>query len=82
MKSALENFIRRELFVIYDQSRSFEHLQPFLEFAFSLANESKIDQSVPFLMIEDIVELGSFELLSSLLPYLDRKADEWTSVIL
>ncbi len=79
-KSALENFLRRDLFNVYESSQSFEAIESYIELAFELANELKIENSIPFLLIEDIVEIASFDRLGQLLPYLDRKASEWCSV--
>lgn len=81
-KLALENFLRRELFNIYDRSTSFTAIEEYLEYSFKLADELKVENNVPFLLIEDVVEVASFETLSQLLPYLDRKASEWCSVSL
>ncbi len=65
---------------MHESSQSFEQIERFIELSFKLAAEFKIENSIPFLLIEDIVEVATFETLNHLLPYLDRKAAEWCSV--
>ena len=79
-KLALDNFLRRQLFNVHESAQSFEQMELYIELSFKLANEFKIENSIPFLLIEDIVEIASFETLNQLLPYLDRKAAEWCAV--
>lgn len=79
-QSLLGNFLRKDFVaqclsnsVIYD-------LIQYIEIAFKLSENDKIEQSVPFSLIEDLVEVGSYSALEQLLPYLDEKSSVWMSV--
>jgi hypothetical protein len=76
-------FVRKEFLALScNNSSSFPELIHYIEKMFSLANTGKIDANVPFLLIEDLIEFGSYEALKHLLPYLDVKSKLWASVFL
>lgn len=76
----LENFLRTEFLALCEQSRAFDDVSSFLDGAFTLAADGRADSNLPFLLIEDLVEVGSFELLAGLMAYVDERSNSWSSV--
>lgn len=73
-------FVRKEFLALSCNSSPFSELIHYIEKIFSLAELGKIETNVPFLLIEDLIEFGSYEALDHLLPYLDIKLKLWASV--
>lgn len=76
----LGNFIRKDFMTRHNEFCSFLELSNQIESVFFLAQSGKVDLNTPFLLIEDLIEVGSFQLLNHLLPYLDAKSKLWASV--
>lgn len=78
---AFETFLRR-YFVSLITASNTSFLQPseLLDATFSMCENMNIETFLPFYLIEDLIEIGSFEILKDLLPYLDLKAQAWNSV--
>jgi len=75
-------FVRKEFLALSFNSSPFSELLHYIEKIFSLAELEKLESNVPFLLIEDLIEFGSYEALDHLLPYLDVKSKLWASVFL
>lgn len=76
-------FVRQEFLALScsgSTSSSFSESINYIEQIFSLADSGKVDANIPFLLIEDFIEFGSYEALKHLLPYLDVKSKLWASV--
>ena len=80
-QSLLGNFLRHDFVSLCVSNATFSDFIQHIEMAFKLSEIDKIDQSVPFLLIEDLIEVGSYSTLELLLPYLDEKSSLWISVI-
>lgn len=52
----------------------------YIEAIFSLADSEKLESNIPFLLIEDLIEAGSYSILEHLLTFLDEKSESWASV--
>ena len=76
-------FVRKEfLSLSCSSTATFSELVDYIETVFSLADLVKIDANIPFLLIEDLIEFGSYNALNHLLPFLDAKSELWASVFL
>ena len=73
-------FLRKDFVAQCLSNVSFTDLIRFIETAFKLSEIEKVEQNIPFLLIEDLVEVGSYSALEHLLPYLDEKSNIWLSV--
>ena len=73
-------FLRKDFVAHCLSNVSFTDLIRFIETAFKLSEIEKVEQNIPFLLIEDLVEVGSYSALEHLLPYLDEKSNIWLSV--
>lgn len=90
-KSSIENFgqenillgifVRKEFLSFACNNVPFSEIIHYIETIFSLSESGKIDLNVPFLLIEDIIEYGSYGALDHLLLYLDAKSKIWASVL-
>lgn len=79
-QSLLGNFMRIDFVAQCLSNNNIYDLIQYIETAFKLFENDKIEQSIPFLLIEDLVEVGSYSALEHLLPYLDEKSSIWMSV--
>lgn len=75
-------FVRREFLTFSCKNYPTSESINYIETIFTLADLGKIELNVPYLLIEDLIEFGSYEALCLLLPYLDLKSQLWASVIL
>ena len=73
-------FLRKDFAAKCLTNASFSDLTNYIEMVFKLSETEKVDQTVPFLLIEDLIEMGSYSALEHLLPYLDAKSNSWMSV--
>lgn len=73
-------FLRKEFTALCLTNANFSELINYIELAFKLSENDKIDNNVPFLLIEDFVEVGSYSALEHLLPYIDEKSITWIEV--
>jgi hypothetical protein len=77
----LGNFVRKELLTFSCNNVPFSEIIQYIETIFSLSESGKIDLNIPFLLIEDLIEYGSYGALDHLLLYLDAKSKLWVSVL-
>lgn len=74
------NFIRNE-FLRLCAGNSFDIIIKFIKAVFLLSEYKLIEEIIPFQIIEDLVEVGSYSVLDQLLPFLDKKSEFWATVI-
>lgn len=75
------NFIRNEFLRLCCSGNSFDIIIKFIKAVFLLSEYKLIEEIIPFQIIEDLVELGSYSVLDQLLPFLDKKSEFWATVI-
>ena len=76
----LTNFIRSEFLALNSDSRyQDDRAFVYLENIFSLSLSDRIEQNIPFLLIEDLNELGSYFIMQRVLTFLAEKSFLWAS---
>lgn len=73
-------FVRKEFLTLSCNNGPFSEIIHYIETIFYLSESGKIDLNVPYLLIEDLIEYGSYGALDHLLLYLDAKSNIWASV--
>lgn len=80
VKHYLNNYVRNEFFELLGTSNDLNQLFGFIDAIFSLSETDKIDSSVPFILIEDLIEICSLDSLIPLVSYIDVKTQDLNSV--
>ncbi len=76
----LGNFVRKDFLNLLTGQENGSELINYIETIFSLSEAGKVELNIPFLLVEDLIEMGPYSSLEHLLNYLDAKSKLWVSV--